>query len=249
MIKGLFITGTGTDVGKTLVTAGLVRFFQRNGFETLAVKPIQSGAVDDGSGGYNSPDGEVYKKAGGNWDPNIQCPFIFRGACSPHMAASLEGKQIKAMEIAEKVRGIEKHGFLLVEGAGGAMVPLNDTETMVDLMKELDYPVVVVSANVLGSINHTLLTLEVLKNAGVKIAGIITTEPVPDEDVPGMHRDNIESIERFGRVPVLASISWIPNFSLDNPEMWEEVDRVFDLIDMDLLEKRTGIEKNDESYS
>jgi dethiobiotin synthase len=249
MKKGLFITGTGTDVGKTLVTAGLVRFFQRNGLEPLAVKPVQSGAFVNEAGGYDSPDGHVYKTAGGSWDPALQCPFMFRGACSPHLAASLEGLEIKAAEIAEKVREVEEKGFLLVEGAGGAMVPLNDKETMIDLMKELGYPVLIVGSNILGSINHVLMTVEVLKHAGLSIAGIITTEPVKEEDVAGMHRDNIETIERFSDVPVLASLNWIPDFNIDNPGLWEEVDRIFDLIDMDLLQKRTGIVKNDEIYS
>lgn len=249
MPKGIFITGTGTDVGKTLVTAGLVRFFQRNGFEPLAVKPVQSGAIPDGAGGFDSPDGEVYKTAGAEWDVSLQCPFIFRGACSPHLAAIRDGQKIEASLIADKVREIEGNGFLLVEGAGGVMVPLNDHETMLDLMKELDYPVVVVSANILGSINHALLTLEVLKQAGITIAGVITTETIQEEDVPGMRRDNIESIEKFSHVPVLASLNWIPDYDIYNAAMWEEVDRVFDFIDMDLLKKRIGIAKDDEIAS
>ncbi len=240
MPGGFFITGTGTDVGKTIVTAGLVRFFQRCGLEPLAVKPVQSGAVADGSGGYDSPDGQVYRIAGGRWDPVQQCPNILREACSPHLAATMEGQVLDTASIARQVRELESEGFLLVEGAGGVMVPLNTHETMLDLMKELGYPVILVSANMLGTINHTLLSVEALKQAGLTVGGIITTEPSPEEDVAGMHRDNIETIESFSNIPVLASLNWIPDFNIHKPSVWEEVDRIFDLIDMELLQKRVG---------
>ncbi|WP_035075106.1 dethiobiotin synthase [Maridesulfovibrio zosterae] len=226
MAAGFFITGTGTDVGKTVVTAGLARFFSHNGVKCLPVKPIQSGGKVRADGKMDSPDGEVYKFAQAEWHPETQCPYIFEPASSPHLAAELAGTRIDIADVAEKVRGLEKEGFLLVEGAGGILVPINGDSTMLDLMKDLAYPVILVSENKLGTINETLLSINELKRAGLEIAGVLMTavnQPEPEEF--GMAADNIKMIEKFSAVKVLASIPYIFDWDSSNNHCWTELDK------------------------
>ncbi len=230
---GIFITGTGTDIGKTVVTAGLARLFKKAGAKVLPVKPVQSGGVLQPNGKLDSPDGDVYGSAGAEWNIETQCPYIFEPACSPHLAAKLAGVELDVSFIAGKVRSLERRGTLLVEGAGGILVPLNGESTMLDLMKELSYPVVLVAGNKLGTINDSLLSLMALKQAGVSVCGVIMTScegPVPSEF--GMAEDNIRSIEKFAGVKVLSSIPYIPDWNIDDPCCWEKVDRALSCIDV-----------------
>ncbi|SDL33827.1 dethiobiotin synthetase [Maridesulfovibrio ferrireducens] len=235
-IPGFFITGTGTDVGKTVVTAGLARLLQNAGYKVLPVKPVQSGGIKTSLGKLDSPDGDVYKSAGAVWDIDKQCPYIFEPACSPHLAARLSGVELEVGTIAEKVKSLEGQGTLLVEGAGGILVPLNGESTMMDLMKELSYPVLLVAGNKLGTINDTLLSLTVLKQAGINVAGVIMTSSAgPEPSEFGMAADNIRSIEDFSGVKVLASIPYISNWNPDELRCWAEVDRALAEIDLNSL--------------
>ncbi|WP_320172472.1 dethiobiotin synthase [Maridesulfovibrio sp.] len=234
-MSGFFITGTGTDVGKTVVTAALARFFAQAGKSVLPVKPVQSGGIIRPDGRMDSPDGEVYKAAGAAWNPDLQCPFIFEPACSPHLAASLSGSGLDVDEVAARVRAIEAEtgALLLVEGAGGIMVPLNDRMTMLDLMRALEYPVILAAENKLGGINEVLLSVAALRQAKLEIAGIIMTSangPAPSEY--GMAQDNIRCIESFSGVRVLGSIPHIQNWDHNNPGCWAEVDNALSSLDI-----------------
>ncbi|WP_291328593.1 dethiobiotin synthase [Desulfovibrio sp. UCD-KL4C] len=238
VIPGLFVTGVGTDVGKTVVTAGLVRLLQSAEYKVLPVKPVQSGGINNSQGKMDSPDGEVYKKAGAVWDIEKQCPYIFEPACSPHLAAQLSGVELGVVDIADKVRQLEGQATLIAEGAGGIFVPLNDERTMLDLMKELSYPVVLVAGNKLGVINDTLLSIAALKQAGVKIAGVIMTSSAGPEPLEfGMAEDNIRSIESFSGIKVLASIPYISNWNPSEKRCWTEVDRALKKIDLNSFAK------------
>lgn len=236
MSAGLFITGTGTDVGKTVVTAGLARFLMQAGHSVLPVKPVQSGGILNAEGRLDSPDGEVYRAAGAPWIPENQCPFIFEPACSPHLAANLAGEDLDIGQIAKKVRYLESEGILLVEGAGGIMVPINEESTMLDLMKELDYPVILVSENKLGTINETLLSIGALLDAGLDITGVVMTSAngsAPCEY--GMDEDNIRTIEQFSGINVLVSIPHIKDWNCYDTRCWEEVDSSFSTLNADTI--------------
>ncbi|WP_432737821.1 dethiobiotin synthase [Maridesulfovibrio sp. FT414] len=231
---GFFITGTGTDVGKTVVTAALARFLKQSGQNVLPVKPVQSGGIRNAQGKLDSPDGEVYAAAGAEWNPEIQCPYIFEPPCSPHLAAKLDGVELEVEAVAEKVRVLESEGLLLVEGAGGIMVPLNGDATMLDLMRELDYPVILVSENKLGTINETLLSVMALLDAGLEISGIIMTAPGGPEPAEfGMAEDNIRSIEHFSGIRVLASIPHISGWDYKDENCWAELDKSLAGLELD----------------
>ena len=153
----IFITGIGTDVGKTIASAIIVEALEADYW-----KPIQAGDLDN-SDSHKIKGLGIRKK--GKVLPNA---YALNTACSPHLAAQLDGITIVLKQITEP----KTDNHLVIEGAGGILVPLNDTECVVDLIQK-DYKVIVVSRHYLGSINHTLLTIEALQNRKIKVAGII----------------------------------------------------------------------------
>jgi len=152
-----FVTGIGTDVGKTIVSAILTEALQADYW-----KPIQSGDLDN-------TDTDKVKKLVSNpisvFHPSSYC---LQTPASPHYAAELDGVTIDIMKIKEP----KTKNHLVIEGAGGIYVPLNTQHTILDLIQP-DYKVIVISRHYLGSINHTLMTLEVLKNKGLEVCGVV----------------------------------------------------------------------------
>lgn len=153
----LFITGIGTDVGKTIASAIVVE-----ALEAEYWKPIQAGDLDN-SDSHKIKGLRISQKA--KVFPNA---YALNTACSPHLAAERDGITIDLKKIKEP----KTNNHLVIEGAGGVLVPLNDTDCVVDLIQK-DYKVIVVSRHYLGSINHTLLTIEALQNRKISVAGII----------------------------------------------------------------------------
>jgi len=133
-------------------------------------------------------------------------PYCFKPACSPHLAAKLAGTRIslKRIEIAYR-RLSRKYDGIIVEGAGGVLVPLNAKETMLDLMVRLQLPVLLVARPGLGTINHTLLSLRVLAEAKLKVLGVVLNQTSPGR-WGQIEEDNRRTIERMGNVKVLACI-------------------------------------------
>ena len=153
----LFITGISTDVGKTIASAIIVEALQADYW-----KPIQAGDLEHSD--THKVQSLVSNKQS-QFHPNS---YALQTPASPHLAAAKDGITIDLNQIQEP----ETTNHLVVEGAGGILVPLNDTQSVVDLIQS-DYKVIVVSRHYLGSINHTLLTIEALKNRGINIAGIV----------------------------------------------------------------------------
>lgn len=168
----VFITGTDTGVGKTTVTRYLCNLWKADYF-----KPIQTGLEKDSD--QMSKDTFIH--------PEV---YHFKAPLSPHAAAAKEGKEIDLQKI-----HLPQTDRLIVEGAGGVLVPLNETHLMIDLIKHLGLPVIIVSRNQLGTINHTLLTLQVLSS--VQVLGVILS----GDDKTCVHRD---AIEHYGKTKVLA---------------------------------------------
>jgi dethiobiotin synthetase len=172
-----FVTGTDTGVGKTVIAAALTL-----GLKGTYWKPIQTGLESDTEW--------VKKSTGSSFLPEV---YRFALPESPHFAARQEGVAISLSKIElPPVRP------LIVEGAGGVMVPLNDKELMIDLMQHLGLPLIVVSRSTLGTINHTLLTLERLRQARLPIAGVVLNGP--------KNPHNRAAIEQYGRVKVLGEV-------------------------------------------
>lgn len=190
--RRLFVTGTDTDAGKTVISALL----------TLALdahywKPIQSGVNTD------SDTRDVQSLTGLPQERFLPEAYRLTEPLSPHEAAAIDGVRIDLDAIT--LPALPQDAPLVVEGAGGLMVPLNDKALMLDLITRLGLPVVVVARSGLGTINHTLLTLAALRAAGAKIAGVIMNGPP--------HPANADAIAHFGRVPVLAQVPMLGDLS------------------------------------
>ena len=220
-MRAFFLTGTDTDAGKTAVTAGLLAAFARLGVKAFAVKPVQTGCTEE-NGVFIAPDVASWRSAGGEGE----VLFSFRVPCSPHLAASLEKKRLDASVVAQACRAHILPGRVtLFEGAGGLYVPLNGEEYMLDLMRKLRLPVLLVVANRLGCLNHALLSLDALEHAGLDVAGMVLCRTTPpfhadagtsqdaEELILG---DNAVRLAEEGKkrgVPLLADIPYMESFS------------------------------------
>lgn len=215
MIPGLFVTATGTDVGKTMTVAGIMRQLRRRGVEAMVMKPVQTGAVADGQGRVVAPDIDFVLRAArlevDAQDMPHVAPYLYEPACSPHLAAELSGRPIRFDAIAESARRLAaRHEFLVVEGAGGLMVPLGEDGLMIDLAAKLAMPVLLAAHSGLGAINHVLLSLEALRRRNLRILGVVLNDARPVSEAERfIHDDNARAIKSFGNVRVLARIPWL----------------------------------------
>jgi dethiobiotin synthetase len=201
----IFITGTDTDVGKTALTGLLLAALRESGADAVPMKPVQTGCVDG-----VVPDLSFYERMTGRvYSARAHAPYQFEPACSPHLAAELAGERIELLRIAAAFEDLKSaHEMVLVEGAGGVMVPLNESQTMLDLMRQLGLPVLIAARPGLGTINHTLLTVEVLRQAGLDVLGVVIVQTV-DFEATLIEKGNIRAIEKYGKVPVLATLPYI----------------------------------------
>lgn len=172
-MASLCIIGIDTDTGKTLITGLLARSAMKHDRAVATMKPVQTGcqATSDDIAEHRRIMGiglQLYDIRG------LSCPYVFKKPCSPALAAKLEGDEIELSVIGKALEELENQfDLVLVEGAGGLMVPLNSRETFLDLVLSLNLPVILVTNNRLGSINHTLLSLNVLKQNNVNVLGLV----------------------------------------------------------------------------
>ena len=212
-LRGLFVTGTDTGVGKTWVAAGLLAALRRRGIDAVPMKPVQTGCTGRGAD-LRAPDLELSLAAAGlvpaPGERALMAPYLFRPACSPHLAAERAGVRIDLTRIARAARALAAaHEFVCVEGAGGVLVPLDGKLTMVDLMRRLGLPVLLVARAGLGTINHTLLSLRALRENGLSVAGVVFNQAGPGPW--GMiEADNVKTVARLGQVPVAACLRHQP---------------------------------------
>ena len=217
MSRGIFVTGTGTDVGKTYVTALLVRTLRETGVKAAYYKAAVSGNERDVHGRLIPGDADGVRAVSGIAQPlESMVPYIYEQAVSPHLAARKEGNPV---ELSVVCQGYEKlcqeYEYITMEGSGGILCPMRQEEGkelwLEDIIRELQLPCLVVAEAGLGTINHTILTLEYLKMRGIEARGVILNHFHPELE---MEQENRSMIEQRGKVPVLACI---PNYG-------EEVD-------------------------
>jgi dethiobiotin synthetase len=195
MPAGLFITGTGTGVGKTYVAALIARALRSAGKRVGVYKPVASGCEERG-GRLISPDAVcLWLAAGGPGAVEQVCPQKFRAPLAPHLAARAEGQRVEPQLLRDGLQyWRESCDIVLVEGAGGLMSPISDDEYNADLAAEFGLPLVVVAANALGTINATLQTLITASSYrdGLHVAGIVLNRPddsIHDPSVESNHRE------------------------------------------------------------
>ncbi len=206
--KGIFITGTDTGVGKTFVASLIVKALRKNGIDVGVMKPVETGCSQKSS--ILKPDDALLLKRAAQVDDDIGMinPYRFKEPAAPSIAARKNSIQIKLSKIKECYKRLAaKHDFMMVEGAGGLLVPLNDKETIVDLIKLLELSVIIIAASRLGAINHTLLTVKCAKQLGVKIHGIIFNNPTAHKEISLV---NMEEVKRFTDVEIIGEIPFTP---------------------------------------
>jgi len=197
-VRGLFVTGTGTGVGKTIVSAALLAAMRDAGERVRAHKPVVTGLAEPP--GAWPPDHELLGLAAG-MTPEEVAPLRFGPAVSPHLAGSLANEPIDTVALVERAKATASAGeTLIVEGVGGLLVPLADDFTVRDLAVELALPLLIAASPGLGTINHTLLTIEIARAAQLDVAAVVLT-PWPSEPSP-MERSNRETIARLGAIEV-----------------------------------------------
>jgi dethiobiotin synthetase len=205
-IPGLFITGTDTGVGKTVVAGAIADWFRRRDQRVAVLKPVATGCVRRREG-LVSEDAEFLAVCADARHPlDLICPQRYLEPLAPAIAAE-RAKQPLDWEAVQRSIDLMSRGsdVMIVEGVGGLMVPLDAKHTVRDLARWLMLPAVVVARPGLGTINHTLLTVEALRSAGVGVAGVVINQ-YPAE-IPGIAEEsNPRAIEKWGRVPVLAIV-------------------------------------------
>lgn len=204
-MAGLLFTGTDTGVGKTFVTAAVVRLLRRQGRAVRVCKPVATGARWQHGRWLGEDTVELAEAAGvaGDWDQVT--PWSFPDAVAPPVAARRQGKTLTLTAITEAVRHREAvGGVLLVEGVGGLLCPLTEKESVADLAVALRLPAVVVARRSLGTLNHTLLTLEAARSRGLNVAGVVVNETVPPCGLAD--ETNVEELRRRITVPLLTVI-------------------------------------------
>ncbi|MBI1388016.1 MAG: dethiobiotin synthase [bacterium] len=222
-----FITGTGTEVGKTVVTALLAFGMRRLGVECVPIKPVASGAIwHDGE--RVSEDALFYLRlCDTGLKPGALSAVTFQRPASPHLAAELEGASIDPDAIFAHIRSFtRRYECVLAEGIGGWLVPINRNYLAADLARDLKWPVILAAANQLGAINHTLLTIESIRARGCALAGVIFTHPQPGGDADILN-DNMETIVRLGGVDRLGTIPYLEPALFERArrgDLWDQIE-------------------------
>lgn len=209
MSRGLFITGTGTGVGKTYVAALIARALGATGRRVGVYKPVASGC-ELREGRLVSPDAVALWEAAGRPGTVEQvCPQLFAAPLAPHLAAQAEGRRVDRRLLRDGIRYWQSSAdVVLVEGAGGLMSPLSDADYNADLAAEFGYPLVIVAENVLGTINATLQTLITASAipGGLRVAGVVLNAPRPNANDPSAHTNGDELTCRCS-APLLATVA------------------------------------------
>ena len=221
-MRGVFVTGTGTEVGKTVVAAALARTAQAAGARVAVFKPAVSGLADYPlrpevwDCAAELPDHVLLRLASGSAQADDEiAPYRYGPAVSPHLAAELSGEPIDP----DRLRGAaldatEDTDLLVCEGVGGFLVPLTPDYLVRDLARDLGIPVVIVAPPGLGTINHTLLTIEAVRGAELEIAAVVLN--LWPEEPSSLELSNLETIARLGAVVV----ETLPRLDLARPGSW-----------------------------
>lgn len=209
--KAFFVTGTDTNVGKTLVSAGLLVLAKSQGYTTAALKPLAAGC-EKTAAGLRNDDALLLQSVITQTLAYEQInPIALEAPIAPHLAALQDNRSLSADRLAGFCRGVLNSAELtLVEGAGGWRVPINPRETMADLAKNLQLPVILVVGMRLGCLNHALLSFEAIVSDGLLVAGWVAN--CVDADMPAL-AENIESLRSRLPVPCLAVVPFLKDVS------------------------------------
>ena len=237
--KGLFITGTDTEVGKTLIAGALILHLQNIGIKAVGYKPVAAG-MQEVNGKLINEDVQtllmVSQKIAPHLGSNDICPYILMEAAAPHIVAAQSGIKLDMEVMIRQYQSLQdSFDAVIVEGAGGFLVPINEQSTLGDFAQAIQLPVILVVSIKLGCINHTLLTAEAIARRGLKLEGWIANCITVDS---GFNQQNIATIDRMlgsqyqtkllGVIPQLKTSISLSHYSL------VDLQQVAQLIHLDL---------------
>ncbi len=219
MTNGFFITATNTDKGKTVFTTGLTLWLRENGYDAMPAKPIQTGVKQGNIASDLSFNFKLSGLAPTTNELSLMQPYCYTTPCSPHLAAEKDQQPYPQIEHIKKCINElgKKHKLLLVEGAGGALVPIDRQKKLyvIDLIAALDLPVILIAGSGLGTINDTCLTIEALQKREIKIAGFLFNENELQKNNL-LEYDNQLTISQFTGVTFLGKLSHLPFINKEN---------------------------------
>ena len=221
MARGFFITGTDTGVGKTVITAALIHAIRLLGLKVCGMKPIETGCLKPKSKVQSSklkvkeevlipPDGMFLKKMADMDDPiDLITPIRLENPLAPLPASEIEDIPVDIKKIRKSYAELsEKYEVVVVEGVGGLLVPIKRNYFVLDLARDLGLPIIVVSRPGLGTINHTMLTVNYAIKEGLTVAGIIINYSLPPEGTPA-EKTNPEVIKQISPVPIIGIFPYL----------------------------------------
>jgi dethiobiotin synthetase len=213
--RGIFVTGTGTEVGKTVVAAAFAHTLAGEGHRVAVFKPCVTGLDEAGI----EPDHHLLRRAAGSGQSDEEiAPYRYGPPASPHLAAALAGEEIDPQRLRDAAAAAADGADAIVcEGVGGLLVPLAPGYLVRDLAADLGYPLLIVAPPGLGTINHTLLTIEAARAAGLEVASVVLT-PWPDQPTE-VEQSNWETIASLGGLEVQA----LPRLDLSAPSTWPPI--------------------------
>ncbi|GAB4558040.1 MAG: dethiobiotin synthase [Haliangiales bacterium] len=214
-MREYFITGTDTEVGKTTMARALLAAATAAGLDSRCFKPAESGCPSDERGALQPQDALALWRAGGQrQDRDSVCAYRFRDPVAPGVAAAREGVSIDFAVLAQAVDALraENPDLLIVEGAGGLLVPMGEGRMIRDLARMLSMPLLVVARPSLGTINHTLLTVESARASGIEVAGVVFSAAAGNVDRDAVASNRAE-IEAASGVTVFGCLPHLPNAS------------------------------------
>lgn len=212
MALGYFVTGTNTEVGKTLVSCALLHALRAHHAQVVGMKPVAAGATHTAQGWVNEDTQSLRAASSLAVPPELDNPYCLPDPMSPHLAAQRAGQTIEVNLLVQRYRQLAALAdAVVVEGAGGFIVPLSDTETSADLAQRLALPVILVVGLRLGCLNHAVLTQEAIAARGLRLAGWVANRVDPHMLAVD---DNIDSLRQRLHAPLLADI---PHLAQPNP--------------------------------
>ena len=209
-VKGIFVTGTDTEIGKTVIAGGLAAILKQAGINVGVMKPISTGDMTDAN---------HLKHAAQVDDPlHLINPISLRYPLAPSVSANIEGKHVDILEIGKAYTVLQKkYDYLIVEGVGGIAVPINNNKWVVDLIKYLALPIIIVADAGLGTINHTMLTVEYARQHDITILGIVLNM-FQSQNASLAELTNPIEIERVTQIPVLGVVPFNEQIDKSNPD-------------------------------
>lgn len=209
-MAGLFITGTDTGVGKTLVTTALLASLRHMGIDAAGMKPVAAGCERIDNVWVNEDVARIDAASARRWPADWVNPYLFRDAIAPHIAAERKGVNIEIPRIVDACHALQAEAeVVLVEGVGGLLVPIDARRDMADIAQALDLPVILVVGMRLGCLNHALLTQEAILRRGLRLAGWVANRLDPEM---AAYSENLDTLRYRLGVPPIAEIPYLGNF-------------------------------------